>query len=102
MTRKQQTKPPNFWDRLKGRLKSNPDTRERVTESSIGIGGTELHIGAVYGGIGGSGGSGASGGTGGTGQGPNFSAGVMHINSSMYGASRPYDATALVCSKSFV
>ncbi|KAF7374059.1 hypothetical protein MSAN_00286800 [Mycena sanguinolenta] len=88
MTGKKQTKPSTFWNKLRGRLKSRSNMVEQVPQTSHGIGGIDVYIGAVYGGTGGSGGSGAHGGTGGTGQGPNFSAGVMHVSSNMYGASR--------------
>ncbi|KAF7374077.1 WD40 repeat-like protein [Mycena sanguinolenta] len=62
------------------------DLINEVTNSSRGMSGTAIHIETVHGGTGGSGGSGTYGGAGGMGEGPNFSAGVMHINN-MYGAS---------------
>ncbi|KAJ7707855.1 hypothetical protein B0H14DRAFT_3025063 [Mycena olivaceomarginata] len=86
MTGKEQTKPSNFWEKLRGKLKGSPNTMEELTNVSRGMAGSQIHIGAVYGGIGGSGGPGAYGGAGGTGQGPNFF-GVMHVNK-LYGASR--------------
>ncbi|KAF7374062.1 WD40 repeat-like protein [Mycena sanguinolenta] len=61
---------------------------EKAIDRSDKVDGTQIHIGAVYGGSGGSGGSGGHGGTGGIGQGPNFSAGVMHVNNNIYRASR--------------
>ncbi|KAF7374049.1 WD40 repeat-like protein [Mycena sanguinolenta] len=85
MARKEQMKPSNFWNSLRGKLKGSANIMEAAADASHRVDG-QIHIEAVYGGTGGSGGSGAYGGAGGTGQGPHFS-GVMHVNK-IYGTTR--------------
>jgi hypothetical protein len=65
MTGKEQTKPSNFWEKLRGKFKGSPNTMEKLTngESCIafffsrlttwtavsrGMTGSQIHIGAVY------------------------------------------------------
>jgi hypothetical protein len=65
MRGKEQTKPSNFWEKLRGKLKGSPNTMEELTNGesyiaffsrltactavSRGMAGSQIHIGAVYG-----------------------------------------------------